>query len=462
MNWRVSTLLAVVLLSAAHPASAQGLRLRLATYMQASHRLDHFSGAVLVAVHGKVIYSQGFGLANIADGIPNTSATEFSIGSNTKQFTATAILLLRDRGKLRLRDRICQFIPKCPPAWRRITVLELLTHTSGIPNYTSEPGFWHRVGKPVPRDELLATFKDRPLNFKPGTRFRYSNSGYVLLGFIIRRVSGEPYRVFLERNLFLPLGLRHTVYDGSRLGPARALGYEQGSKGLQPAPQVDTSWTYSAGALHSSVLDLYRWDRDLMAGRLLSPRSLHDMLTPHVHIQCGILGSAHRNCGYGLGVMTGEAYGHEEISHGGEFPGFLSVNAFFPRQDVVVIAYDNHFSWVVREVSNALEAIVFRRPYTVPGTYKAIKLAPSALQRFVGRYRLMPTFTVAISRQGDQLFERATGQSPMPIYPYGPRSFFLKTVDAQIEFVADKSGKIDRMTLNQEGMVMSGRRIAQP
>lgn len=436
--------------------------MKLATYMLAAHRIDHFSGAVLVAVHGKVIYSHGFGFANLADRIPNGSETEFHIGSNTKQFTAAAILLLRDRGKLRLRDRICQFIPKCPAAWRQITIFELLTHTSGIPNYTDMPGFWHRVGKAVSRKELLETFKNRPLDFKPGARFRYSNSGYVLLGLIIRRVSGEPYREFLERNLFLRLGLHHTAYDNYRLSSRRALGYEQGSEGLQPAPHVDPSWTYSAGALHSSVRDLYIWDQSLMTQRLLSSRSLHDMFTPQVHIQCGLLGSATRKCGYGLGLMIGDTYGHKEISHGGEFPGFLSVNAFFPRRDIVVIAYDNHFSWVVREVTNALVAIVFNEPYTVPGTYKAIKLVPSSLQRFVGRYRLMSDFTITISRHDDQLFERASGQSPLPIYPYGPESFFLEDVDAQIEFNTDKFGKIDGMTLHQEGMVMSGRKITKP
>lgn len=459
MNCRIFAIVAVTLLFASNPASAQNVRTKLAAYMQASQQVDHFSGSVLVAVHGKVIYSHGFGLANAAAKIPNTPATQFRIGSNTKQFTAAAILLLRDRGKLRLRDRICRFLPNCPAAWRPITIEELLTHTSGIPNYTSAPGFWHRIGSPVTPAKLLASFEDRPLDFKPGSQFRYSNSGYVALGIIIQRVSGEPYRVFLRQNVLLPLGLQHTGYDSNRPGFGHALGYEQGPKGLQSAPYINMGWVYSAGALRSSVADLYRWDTALIAGRLLSARSRRDMWTRHVTIPRGMLGSAARRCSYGLGLMIGRAYGHEEVSHGGEIPGFLSINAIFPHQNVVVIAFDNHFSWVVRKVVNDLEAIVFNRPYTVPGDYKSIMLSPGALQRFAGLYRLMPRFAIAIRRRGDQLYEQGTAQSSLPIYPYGPTSFFLKAVDAQISFVADKHGKVNEMILHQEGMDMSGKRV---
>jgi len=462
LSWRVSALLAATLLSVSTMAPAQDLPTKIAAYMRASERVDHFSGAVLVAVHGKVIYSQGFGMANLAAKIPNTPATEFRIGSNSKQFTAAAILLLRDRGKLRLNDRICRFLPTCPAAWRPITIVELLTHTSGIPNYTSVPGFWHRIGKPVTPTRLLATFEDRPLNFKPGARFRYSNSGYVVLGLIVQRVSGEPYRVFLRQNVLLPLGLRHTGYDSDRPATGHALGYEQGPKGLQPAPYIDMSWIYSAGALYSNLPDLYRWDRALMAGRLLSASSLRDMFTPHVPISCGMLGSAARKCGYGLGLMIGRTYGHEEVSHGGEIPGFLSINAFFPHQDVIVIAFDNEFSLTVSKVVKALEAIVFSRSYTVPGAYRSITLAPLALQRFTGLYELAPTFAVSITRHGDQLYEQGTGQSALPIYPYRPTSFFLKAIDAQISFRLDKQGRVDRMILHQEGMVMPGKRVALP
>jgi len=210
------------------------------------------------------------------------------------------------------------------------------------------------------------------------------------------------------------------------------------------------------------VLDLYLWDRALIAGRLLSARSLRDMLTPHVPISCGMLGSAARECGYGLGWMIGRAYGHEEVSHGGEIPGFLSINAFFPHQDVIVIAFDNHFSWVVRNVVKALEAIVFNRPYTLPGAYKAIILSSAALQRFAGRYQLTPTLAISIRRRGDQLYEQETAQSALPIYPYGPTSFFLKAVDAQISFVADKQGRVNGMILHQGGMDMPGKKAAVP
>ena len=462
MNWRTSILLAATLLLVSSTTPAKDLRMNVASYMQASRRTDHFSGAVLVAVHGKVVYSRGFGLANAAASIPNTAATEFRIGSITKQFTAAAILLLRDRGKLHLSDAICRFLPNCPAAWRSITIYELLTHTSGIPNYTSVPGFWHDVGRPVTSAKLMARFEDRPLDFEPGTKFRYSNSGYIVLGIIIRRISGEPYRVFLQHNVLLPLGLGHTGYDGDQRGSKRALGYEIGAHGLHPAPHIDLSWVSSAGALHSNVLDLYRWDQALMGDRLLSTRSLRDMLTPHVPLPCGMLGSAAQQCGYGFGLMIGRTYGDEEISHGGEIPGFLSVNAVFPRDDVVVIAFDNHFSWVVRNVVKALEAIVFNRPYTLPGAYKAIRLPSSALQQFAGLYRLTPTFSINIERRDNQLYDKAPGQAAFPIYPYETTSFFLKAVDVQISFVVDRQGRVTGMVLHQDGMDMPGKRVDEP
>lgn len=160
--------------------------------------------------------------------------------------------------------------------------------------------------------------------------------------------------------------------------------------------------------------------------------------------------------------MIGRAFGHEEVSHGGEIPGFLSINAIFPHHGVVVIAFDNHFSWVVRKVAKDLESIVFNGPYTVPGAYKSITLSPARLQRFAGLYQLTPTFAITIRRRGDQLYEQAAGQSALPIYPYGPTSFFLKAIDAQISFLADKYGKVNEMILRQEGMDMPGTRVALP
>ena len=194
-------------------AAAQDPAAKFDEYLNALAGQQRFAGSVLVARDGKVIFSKGYGLANVELDVPNTPQTKFRLGSITKQFTATAILLLQERGKLSVGDPICKYIDTCPAAWSEVTIHHLLSHTGGIPNFTSFPDYVPKMMMPVTTQEMIARFKDKPLDFKPGEKWSYSNSGYFLLGAIIEKASGESYESFLQKNIFDPLKMTNTGYD---------------------------------------------------------------------------------------------------------------------------------------------------------------------------------------------------------------------------------------------------------
>ncbi len=425
-------------------------------YMRASQKASHFMGAVLVARNGRVLFARGYGYANVAAKQPNTTETEFRIGSNTKQFTAVAILLLRDRGKLHLNDSVCSYVEQCPADWRPITIYELLTHTSGIPNFTDFPNFLQVSTRSSTPEDIVNLFKRKPLDFKPGSKWSYSNSGYVLLGTIIEKISGQSYADFLQQNIFRPLGLRHTGYDTNHPAePRHAAGYVWNGQGFVAAAYTDMSWPYSAGALYSTVYDLYRWDRALDAGKLLTTASLRQMTTGHVDASEGPI-----HARYGFGWLVSSIAGHHAVWHEGGIQGFTSINARFPGAHAEVIVLDNTQSAQIFNIVDGLSAILFGQSYALPQPHKPIRLRASALEAFTGVYRLTPAMTLTITRMGDQLLAQGSGQPPIPIEPQAADSFFNDQVGAVIDFKRDRAGKVSGLVLHQGGKDLPAPRIA--
>jgi CubicO group peptidase (beta-lactamase class C family) len=294
-----------------------------------------FSGSVLIAQHGHVLLSKGYGLADRAQKTPNGPQTRFGIGSNTKQFTAAAILMLEVQGKLKVTDLICAYIAQCPSAWGVITIKELLTHTSGIPEYLALPDIADYASKSSTPLQIIAHFRDVPLDFAPGTKWQYSNSGYILLGYIIEQVSGLSYEAFLQKNILTPLNLRDTGYNHNSNGVA--IGYTNGS--ATPAEPMDPSLPYAAGALYSTVEDMNRWEQALTTDALLPATSRAEMFA----IQMAITNPAAppMYAGYGYGFFIGTDSGRPIIWHGGAVPGFLSIEARYPVDDVTVVILGN-------------------------------------------------------------------------------------------------------------------------
>ncbi|ENO83572.1 beta-lactamase [Thauera linaloolentis 47Lol = DSM 12138] len=287
-------------------------------------------GAVLVASQGKVLFSRGYGAANLEWDVANTPLTKFRIGSVTKQFTAAAVLLLEQDGKLRLKDRVSAHWPQAPAAWKDITVFHLLTHTSGIPNYTAFPEFASLQVFDTPVEKIVEGMRNRPLDFTPGSKYDYSNSGYVLLGWLIERISGQRYGDFVRDRIFEPLGMQDSGYDSNTaIIERRAAGYERRrDQPLANAGFVHMSTPHAAGALYSTAEDLLRWAQGLFGGTLLSAESLKKMTTPY-------------KGGYALGLEVKQVDGHEVIEHDGAIDGFDSFLSYYPAQKVVVIVLSN-------------------------------------------------------------------------------------------------------------------------
>ena len=290
-----------------------------------------FNGTVLLARNGKVVFEKGYGMANFEWDIPNAPSTKFRLGSITKQFTSMAIMQLEERGLLKVQDPIGKYLTDYPkPVADRVTIQHLLTHASGIPSFTGLPDYGPRMPMKSSVQEMIDRFKNLPLEFEPGSTFRYDNSGYFLLGAIIEKVSGKPYDVFLQENIFKPLGMRDTGYDWSNVVlKNRASGYTRGPAGLENALYLDMSQPYAAGSLYSTVDDLLIWDQALYTERLVKAASLEQLF--HPWIAAGGMGQ------YGYGWAVSTVKGHRNIAHGGSVNGFNSYISRFPDDRAVFI-----------------------------------------------------------------------------------------------------------------------------
>lgn len=289
--------------------------------------------AVIRAGRDTLVY-KGYGKADIENDVPATAATVYRIGSITKQFTSAAVMRLVENGTVRLGDSIGKYLPELPKAWRAARVRQLLNHTSGIPSYTDLGDSWaRRWGEHMSPDTLVALTADKPMDFAPGTGWRYDNTGYVVLGMLLEKVSGQPYGAYLDSTMFRPLGLRSTLYcDRAPLVPHRARGYQRDGRTFTNAPYLDMSQPYAAGALCSTVGDLARWDRLLATGKVVSPESYGEMTTPE--------GTAGLN-GYGFGLVRSAVGSHIMITHGGGIHGFITSNAYFPSDSLSITVLAN-------------------------------------------------------------------------------------------------------------------------
>lgn len=297
-----------------------------------------FNGAVLVARNGEILFGEGFGMADAANGIPNALETRFRIGSITKQFTAMGILILESRGLLTSTDPVCGYIDECPPGWEAITLEHLLGHTSGVFGFTELEDF--DATQSATPAETIERVAGIPLPWEPGQNYRYSNSGYVLLGMVIERVAGMSYEAFLEENIFAPLGMEDTGYDHGTEG--LAVGYRTG---FEPASFVDMSVPYAAGALYSTVLDLLRWDEALYTDALVPAEYLDKRETALVSI------TDRAGYGYGYGVALGLEDGRRVVFHDGGINGFYTHYNRYPDDHLCVVILTN------REDSPSLESL---------------------------------------------------------------------------------------------------------
>ncbi len=331
--------------------------------MTAANKYRLFNGSVLVAENGKVIYKKGLGLANMEWNIPNTPETRFRLGSITKQFTAALILQLVEQGKIKLDGKITDYLPDYrKDTGEKVTVHQLLNHTSGIPSYTGLPGFFNDVSRnPYTVDDFVKKYASKDLEFEPGSKFSYNNSGYFLLGAIIEKVTGQTYEKVLREKILDPLGMKNTGYDhhGTIL-EKRASGYEKTGDSYVNAPYLDMSLPYSAGSLYSTVEDLYLWDQALYTERVLSTQSKDLMYKPNLDDYAYGWQIAKAKLGTGTETVP-------SIKHGGGINGFNTMIVRYPAQKNLVVLLDNTSQGrTVGQLERALTNILYGQPYDMP------------------------------------------------------------------------------------------------
>ncbi|MCU0459311.1 MAG: serine hydrolase [Bacteroidales bacterium] len=502
--------------------------------------------AVLVAKEGQVVYRKSFGMADLELNVPMRPEMVFRIGSVTKQFTAIAILQLMEQGKLSLQDEITKYIPDYPMQGHSITIEHLLTHTSGIKSYTNVPSYEEMMRTDMTPEEVIEKIKPLPMEFAPGTRWNYNNSGYFLLGYIIEKVSGKKYAEYLQENLFSPLGMTSTLYgDDTKIVMNRASGYQPGEKGTVNADFLSMTLPYAAGSIMSTVDDLYKWNRALLGYKLVKKETLEKAWS-------GFRLADGKDTRYGYGWFMSEIQGSPTIEHGGGINGYLTSSIYLPHEDVFVALFSNNNAKDPGFSAIRLAALAIGKPVPTteikvseeqlreyegiyanekgteitiildegrlngvrPGgsrrkmmpvekdrfifenslmyatfgrdasgkvisvesddrgeivkwnrTEKKIEikkeksLSEELLERYVGEYQIQPGFSIAFTREGNRLFTQATGQQKFEIFAESDTKFFLKVIDAQVEFVADPDGKVNKIILYQGGQTIEGKRV---
>lgn len=397
-------------------------------------RDDRFTGAILVTRKGRVLVDKGYGPADRSVGTLNTPDTRYHIASITKPFTATAILMLQDRGQLSIDDPLTKYIPDAPTAWQGITLRHLLAHTSGLGDHN--PLLTGHFGEAFTPARLWGIIRTLPLDSQPGEKYQYSNAGYSILGLVIEKVSGQAYGDFLRANIFVPLHMDATAYNPP-VGPKDAIGYEMGEDAPVAAAHRDLTSSFSAGGLVSTTHDLLKWQEALFGGRLISKAALAEMQ------------------GQGLGMARTTVDEHTLYSHSGHLPGYVSDAAYQPEDGLSVIVLGNLDNSSAVWISKALTTIAHGVPAEVVPLPKAIEVVPEILAQYVGTYVLMPDLSLTVTVEGNHLAVQATGQDKVRAYPESETMFFAKTVEAKLEFVRDKDGKISCI-LHQAGQHIPG------
>lgn len=371
----------LMLLAVAQGAAlAQDKASKINEMMSLYHKYGQFNGSVLVAENGKVIYKKGFGQANMEWNIPNDADTKFRLGSITKQFTAALILQLAEQGKLKLDGKVTDYLPDYrKDTGDRMTIHNLLSHTSGLPNYTAQPGFFENVSRnPFTVSDFVKKYASGDLEFEPGTKFNYSNSGYFLLGAIIEKVTGKPYEQVLKENILDPLGMKNTGYDHfNTIIQKRAVGYVKTPRGYENAPYLDMTIPYAAGSLYSTVEDLYLWDQALYGEKILSAKSKELMFRPNLN-----------NYGYGFGITKATVGPNKEavpiITHDGGINGFSTTIVRLVGSKGLIVMLDNTSGGrYLGRINDAITNVLYNQPYDAPRQSIAEALMKTVMEKDV-------------------------------------------------------------------------------
>jgi CubicO group peptidase (beta-lactamase class C family) len=448
MNRKCAIVAAVLFVSLLSSAAAQADKVD--EYVRTAMREHKIPGlSVAVVRNGEVVHAQGYGVSNIELNVAATPETIYQSGSVGKQFTSTLVMMLIEEGKLSLDDPISKHFENTPAIWKDIKVRHLLTHTSGLSN-----ALYGKIDmrKDYTEDQLVKEIAALPLDFQPGEKWSYSNPGYVMLGVLVHKVTGKFYGDVLREKIFGPLGMTTArIISEADIVPNRADGYRLENGQLKNQEWVSPAMNTTAdGALYMTVLDMAKWDAALYTEKLLKRSSLDQMWTP-VKLNDG------KTAPYGFGWQIGEINGHRMIQHGGGWQGFATQITRAVDDKLTVIVLTNLAQGRPEPIARGILGLYV--PELAPVERKAVQVDPKIFDDYIGEYELQPGFVLAISREGDQLWGQATGQSRVELFAESETSFFLKVVDAQITFVRDASGKVTKLILDQGGQKGEGKKI---
>ncbi len=437
--------------AAATSAAVQDLATRIDASIAPYFKADAPGATVIVVKDGRPVLRRAYGMADTMKGVKMAPDMALRLGSITKQFTATAILMLADEGKLSVEDDITKHLPDYPTRGKRITIEHLLTHTSGIASYTAKPGYMTGMAQDVSVARMIDSFKNDPLDFEPGSQYRYNNSGYFLLGAIIEKISGQTYASFLEQRIFRPLGMHDTYYEGFGNSKAPvAAGHTREGQGFGAAKPLSMSQPYAAGSLVSTVDDLARWDAAIGAGRLLKPATWQRAFTAY-RLNDG------KATGYGYGWDVNRVQGETAMGHGGGINGFSTYAIRFPEQKVYVAVLTNSDSGPVNPgvVARKAAGIAIGKPYR---EFKEVALDGAALDAIAGTYEVDKGMQRVFRRQGDGLAMQRTGRAPVPVKAASKDEFFVPGALDWYAVERDAGGKVTGLTHYQDGNPVAYRR----
>lgn len=416
---------------------------------------DDGPGAVaLVVKDDKVVYRKAFGMANLELGVEMKPDNIFRIGSITKQFTASAILKLRDEGKLSLDDDITKYVEDYPTHGHEITLKHLLTHTSGIKSYTGMKEWDGEVRKKdFTPEELIEFFKNQPMDFKPGEEWRYNNSAYFILGYIIEVVSDMSYGEYIDSAFFKPLEMNSSYYGStSRIIKNRAYGYNKNDDGYINADFLSMTQPYAAGSLLSTVDDLYKWYSAVMDDKVISKESREEAHSTY-NLNNG------EKTGYGYGWGIGNIQGSLNISHGGGINGFLTSSMYLPEEKLFVAIFSNCNCNPPGSIATKMAALALGKPFD----WKPITLSNDTMKEYEAVYETDKEEQRIITFKEGQLFSLRTGGSKYKIYPFEEDKFFFDGGGVTtLHFVRNENGEIVSVTSKSTGYDMNWKRTNKP
>jgi len=410
-------LFSILILCSINIGVSQNLTSKIDALLESQFRANQPGATALVSKNGKIIYRKAFGNANLELSVPMTPENVFQIGSMTKQFTAVSILILLEEGKLSLEDDITKYIPNYPTHNKRITIHHLLTHTSGIKSYTSMRSLREIARKDLEPIELIDFFKNEPMNFIPGQAYKYNNSGYIILGYIIEKISGITYAEFVDKNIFKKISMSSSLYGNkTTVIKNRAYGYQKRGA-YKNAMYISLNLPYAAGSIMSTVDDLLKWQQAISNNTLLKLETIKKAFKNYT-----LTNGTKINYGYGWNINN--INGTPTIEHGGSIFGFKSMGVYIPSEDVYVIILSNCDCNSPTTTTLKIAALTIGKPF--PEIKNAVTLTSKQLEKWVGTYEYDNNITRYFKLIDGQLYSQRKGGSDFKVYPISETRFSLE------------------------------------